>query len=81
MGKEEIVITRHGKPVATILSGEPRSGATDEGQAELSCSFCGKTQAEVAKLIAGPAVFICNECVDLCVQTLNEEGIDPATGK
>ena len=32
----------------------------------LYCSFCGKSQDEVRKLIAGPTVFICNECVDLC---------------
>jgi ClpX C4-type zinc finger len=32
----------------------------------LACSFCGKTQAEVRKLIAGPDVYICDECVDLC---------------
>ena len=32
----------------------------------LSCSFCGKSQKEVEKLIAGPSVYICNECVDLC---------------
>ncbi len=32
----------------------------------LKCSFCGKGQDEVKKLIAGPSVFICNECVDLC---------------
>lgn len=34
---------------------------------ELSCSFCGKVQSEVLQLIAGPRVFICNECVQLCV--------------
>ena len=32
----------------------------------LFCSFCGKNQNEVRKLIAGPSVYICNECVDLC---------------
>ena len=37
-----------------------------------ACSFCGKSQDEVARLIAGPSVFICNECVDLCVTTLAE---------
>ena len=40
-----------------------------------ACSFCGKTQKQVAKLIAGPGVFICNECVDLCVEILDEEGV------
>ena len=52
-----------------------------EGHTELSCSFCGKTQAEVAKLIAGPAVFICNECIGLCVQILREDGMDPEAQK
>jgi len=37
------------------------------------CSFCGKTQNQVKKLIAAPGVFICNECVDLCCEILTEE--------
>lgn len=39
----------------------------------LVCSFCGKGHRRVRKLIAGPKVFICNECVDLCVDILAEE--------
>jgi ATP-dependent Clp protease ATP-binding subunit ClpX len=39
----------------------------------LYCSFCGKSQHEVKKLIAGPTVFICNECVELCVDIIREE--------
>lgn len=39
----------------------------------LQCSFCGKNQHEVRKLIAGPTVFICNECVELCSDILREE--------
>ena len=39
----------------------------------LHCSFCGKTQHEVRKLIAGPSVFICNECVDLCRDIIKED--------
>ena len=38
-----------------------------------TCSFCGKSQKEVRKLIAGPKVYICNECVDLCEEILKEE--------
>ena len=38
-----------------------------------SCSFCGKTQGEVKRLIAGPGVYICNECVDLCNDILEDE--------
>ncbi|MHB8961740.1 MAG: ATP-dependent Clp protease ATP-binding subunit ClpX [Saccharofermentanales bacterium] len=41
-----------------------------------ACSFCGKTEKEVVRLIAGPDVFICNECVDLCTQILEEEEMD-----
>jgi len=44
----------------------------------LFCSFCGKSQNEVRKLIAGPAVFICNECVDLCNDIVHEEEDIPA---
>ncbi|MDR0531586.1 MAG: ATP-dependent Clp protease ATP-binding subunit ClpX [Oscillospiraceae bacterium] len=46
---------------------------TDERVHPVLCSFCGKSQAQIDKLIAGPGVFICNECVDLCVEILNEE--------
>ena len=38
----------------------------------LYCSFCGKSQHEVRKLIAGPTVFICDECVELCSEILAE---------
>jgi predicted RNase H-like nuclease len=44
-----------------------------ESTEESKCSFCGKRQRQVAKLIAGPDVFICNECVDLCSDILSEE--------
>src|SRR3978361_1467456 len=39
----------------------------------LYCSFCGKSQHEVRKLIAGPTVFICDECVELCLDIIREE--------
>ena len=42
-------------------------------QKKLHCSFCGKSQDEVKKLIAGPSVYICNECVDLCNDIIEEE--------
>ena len=42
----------------------------------LYCSFCGKSQNDVRKLIAGPSVFICDECVDLCNDIIREEVID-----
>ena len=44
-----------------------------EHNGPLKCSFCGKGQEEVKKLIAGPSVFICNECVDLCNEIIVEE--------
>jgi ATP-dependent Clp protease ATP-binding subunit ClpX len=42
----------------------------------LKCSFCGKSQEQVRKLIAGPGVYICDECVELCNEILDEELID-----
>jgi ClpX C4-type zinc finger len=39
----------------------------------LRCSFCGKSQEKVARLVAGPGVYICNECVGLCNQIIAEE--------
>ncbi|WP_032112674.1 ATP-dependent Clp protease ATP-binding subunit ClpX [Candidatus Paracaedibacter symbiosus] len=44
-----------------------------DGKSTLYCSFCGKSQHEVRKLIAGPTVFICDECVDLCTDIIREE--------
>jgi ATP-dependent Clp protease ATP-binding subunit ClpX len=45
----------------------------------LKCSFCGKSQEQVRKLIAGPGVYICDECVDLCNEILDEELFDTGT--
>ena len=44
--------------------------------AHLKCTFCGKSQEQVRKLIAGPGVYICDECIDLCNEILDEELID-----
>jgi len=44
--------------------------------AHLKCSFCGKSQDQVRKLIAGPGVYICDECIDLCIEILDEELLD-----
>ncbi|MGA1484055.1 MAG: ATP-dependent protease ATP-binding subunit ClpX [Vulcanococcus sp.] len=60
--------------------------------AHLKCSFCGKSQEQVRKLIAGPGVYICDECIDLCNEILDEElveghgssgrsGTEPSRGK
>ena len=51
---------------------DKRKGEGDNGKL-LYCSFCGKSQHEVRKLIAGPSVYICDECVDLCNDIIREE--------
>ena len=52
---------------------DERNGRGDDNGKLLYCSFCGKSQHEVRKLIAGPSVFICDECVDLCNDIIREE--------
>ena len=47
--------------------------STNSTEKVLYCSFCGKSQHEVKKLIAGPSVFICDECIDLCTDIIQEE--------
>jgi ATP-dependent Clp protease ATP-binding subunit ClpX len=54
------------------------AGTTD-GNDQLLCSFCGKSQRQVKKLIAGPGVYICDECIDLCNEIIDEELTAPAT--
>jgi ATP-dependent Clp protease ATP-binding subunit ClpX len=44
-----------------------------DSQEQLKCSFCGKSQRQVRKLIAGPGVYICDECIDLCNEIIDEE--------
>ena len=45
----------------------------DGKDGKLYCSFCGKSQKEVRKLIAGPTVYICNECIELCNEIIADE--------
>jgi len=52
-----------------------------DSKSTLYCSFCGKSQHEVRKLIAGPTVFICDECVELCNDIIREETKGAATGR
>ena len=47
------------------------AGKKDE--IKLKCSFCGKTQDQVRKLIAGPGVYICDQCIELCSEIMDEE--------
>ena len=49
------------------------SDSQEDNKANLSCSFCGKSQKEVKKLIAGPSVYICDECIGLCNDIIAEE--------
>jgi len=58
---------------------DERNGKSDDGKL-LYCSFCGKSQHEVRKLIAGPSVFICDECVELCNDIIREEMQEKTTG-
>jgi hypothetical protein len=50
-----------------------------EGNEQLLCSFCGKSQRQVKKLIAGPGVYICDECIDLCNEIIDEELTAPSS--
>lgn len=55
------------------------SGTTKNN--EVHCSFCGKSQSEVKKIVAGPGVYICNECIDLCKQIVDSEIADDKAKK
>src|SRR5687768_6107447 len=57
--------TNHGEGTAVARIGD--------GADLLKCSFCGKSQKQVKKLIAGPGVYICDECIDLCNEIIEEE--------
>jgi hypothetical protein len=61
--------------IETLMAALNNEGiqVTDKGAktSEPSCSFCGKTQPQVLQLIAGASVFICDECVQLCVQSIS----------
>jgi ATP-dependent Clp protease ATP-binding subunit ClpX len=54
-----------------------RAASARKSTAALTCSFCGKHQRQVNKLIAGPDVYICNECVDLCVEIIAKQRPKP----
>jgi len=56
--------------------GIPLARPTDSNE-QLLCSFCGKSQRQVKKLIAGPGVYICDECIDLCNEIIDEELTPP----
>src|SRR5512134_648392 len=56
------------------------AGDKKSGDKLLYCSFCGKSQHEVRKLIAGPSVFVCDECITLCNDIMREESQSETTG-
>ena len=60
--------------------GNDTHGRGGDGDRLLYCSFCGKSQHEVRKLIAGPSVFICDECVELCNDIIREEIQEKSSG-
>lgn len=47
--------------------------AKNDDRKQLKCSFCGKTQDQVKRLIAGPGVYICDECIELCSEIISDE--------
>jgi ATP-dependent Clp protease ATP-binding subunit ClpX len=59
------------------VNGQPTAAGLPGGDL-LKCSFCGKSQKQVKKLIAGPGVYICDECIDLCNEIIEEELAEPA---
>jgi hypothetical protein len=69
-----------------VAGGSPVEGAGSDPKQSLHCSFCGKSQHKVRKLIAGSTAFICDGCVKLCVQELSgpsaiKAGIDRVLSK
>ena len=62
-------VGRHG----ALVREEDAVARIGDGADLLKCSFCGKSQKQVKKLIAGPGVYICDECIDLCNEILEEE--------
>src|SRR5918994_124495 len=74
---------RHDRPDHSGELEDATGGATDvakfgDGGELLKCSFCGKSQKQVKKLIAGPGVYICDECIDLCNEIIEEELAEPS---
>lgn len=60
-------------------NGNDGTGEGEEQQTHFFCAFCGKSQNEVRRLVAGPEVSICNECINLCVDVLRDENLAEAS--
>ena len=56
-----------------VVRGMVHDGSVSDSSDPLCCSFCGKNQKQVKKLIAGPGIFICDECVVLCYEIIEQE--------
>ena len=69
---------RRGSERSSRQEGIQLARPTDSNE-QLLCSFCGKSQRQVKKLIAGPGVYICDECIDLCNEIIDEELTAPPT--
>src|SRR5437764_2676577 len=65
--------------MARVNPGEGKLTRPTDSNEQLLCSFCGKSQRQVKKLIAGPGVYICDECIDLCNEIIDEELTAPST--
>lgn len=73
--KKAQIVLRREKDLKQLMSGETSKTWTS-GEETVYCSFCNKSQYEVTKVIAGPSVYICNECVDLCNEIIRKEVTD-----
>ncbi|EFN5779770.1 TPA: ClpX C4-type zinc finger protein [Escherichia coli] len=69
------IVLRREKDIKQLMSGEISKTWTS-GKKTIYCSFCNKSQHKVIKVIAGPSVYICNECVDLCNEIIKGEVTD-----
>ena len=61
------------RPLVPLRTGRHCVARPTDSNEQLLCSFCGKSQRQVKKLIAGPGVYICDECIDLCNEIIDEE--------
>ena len=68
-----------GPHTATRTDGEDRNLQTETPLSDQTCSFCGKKYPQGTKLIAGPGVLICTECIELCNDIVEDEGSGTTT--
>ena len=83
LGEPETLAAEHREPrrfPPTETGGGGGGNDREERPQHTRCSFCGKWQDQVRKLVAGPGVYICDQCIDLCQEVLEEDTIDSANG-